>query len=75
MPAYTAAAFLSSPAFLKVAAEDALKLIAEKNGQSYALALEALSLEVPNVVRQLEQLLSVAAEHCAAEANAGRLWG
>jgi hypothetical protein len=74
MTTYTAAAFLSSPAFLAVAAEDALQLIAKTNGQTYALTLEALGQCVPNVVRELERLLGVAAEHCAAEANAGRLW-
>ena len=70
---YTAANFLNSPAFLAVALEDALKLVAKTNGQTYELALTALANEVPNVVREVTKLLGLAAEHCAKEANAGRL--
>jgi hypothetical protein len=69
----TADNFLASPGFLAIAIEDALKLVAKTNGQTYELALSALTQEVPNVVREVAKLVKLAAEHCAKEANAGRL--
>lgn len=72
--AYTAASFLNSSRFVELATEDALKVVAKTNGQPYALALDALTQQVPNVVSQVAKLVSAAAEHCANEANAGRLW-
>lgn len=69
----TADNFLASPGFLAIAIEDALKLVAKTNGQAYELALSALAQEAPNVVREVTKLVKLAAEHCAKEANAGRL--
>lgn len=74
MTKYTAMSFMSSPAFVQIALEDALKLVAKTNGESYALACEAFQLEVPNVVNQVAKLVAKAAQHCAEEANAGRMW-
>lgn len=74
MVTYSADNFLNSPAFLQIATEDAVKLVAKTNAQSYALTLEALAKQVPNVVSQVTKLIASAAEHCAKEANAGRLW-
>lgn len=74
MTTYTAAQFAQSPAFMAIALEDALKLIAKTNGQSYELACQAFALEVPSVVAQAAELIAAACQHCANEANAGRLW-
>lgn len=71
---YTADMFLNSPAFVKIAAEDALKLIAKTNKQSYELTLEALGMGVESVVNKLQELILLAAEHCAKDANQGKLW-
>jgi hypothetical protein len=68
---YTAENFVASPAFVKIAVEDALAVVAKANGQTVELAAQAFALEVPN---QVAKLVAKAAEHCAAEANAGRLW-
>lgn len=35
---YTAMSFMNSPAFVQIALEDALKLVAKTNGQTYELA-------------------------------------
>lgn len=72
---YAAENFLSSPAFLEIATQDAVSVVAKANGQTYSLTLQALVQQVPNVVHQVAVLISRAAEHCAREANAGRLWG
>lgn len=72
---YTAEAFKASPAFLKVAIEDAVKVVAKTNGQTESLTMEALSMGVSNVVEAVCKLVNAAAEHCAKEANAGMLWG
>ncbi|MQU22172.1 hypothetical protein GHO35_13585 [Pseudomonas helleri] len=74
MTTYTADNFLASPRFLEIATEDAVRLVAQTSGQSYALTLQALAQQVPNVVRQVAKLIAAAAEHCAQEASAGRLW-
>lgn len=74
MKTYCADNFLSSPAFLEIAIEDAVKLVAKINKQTDALTLKALAMQVPNVVREVNKLVTFAAEHCAREANAGRLW-
>lgn len=74
MKTYTADMFLNSPAFLKIAATDAVALVAKTNNQTYQLTLEAMGLGVVNVVSQVTKLITAAAEHCAAEANAGRMW-
>jgi hypothetical protein len=71
---YTAAAFLSSPEFLRIATEDAVKLIARKNNQTYETTLIALAARTPSVESQVLELITKAAQHCADEANAGRLW-
>jgi len=64
---------MNSPAFVQIALEDALKLVAKTNGQTYELACEAFKLEVPNVVNQVAKLVAKAAQHCADEANKGGL--
>lgn len=74
MTTYTAENFLSSPRFLEIATQDAVTLVAKNNGQSYVLTLQALAQQVPNVVCQVAKLITAAAEHCAQEASAGRLW-
>ncbi|MNP52258.1 hypothetical protein D3C76_1466370 [compost metagenome] len=74
MTTYTAAQFVQSPAFMAIAMEDALKLVAKTNGQTFELICEAFSLQVPNVVNQVAKLGAAAAQHCADEANAGRMW-
>jgi len=71
---YTAEAFKASPAFLKIAIEDAVKVVAKANGQTEALTMQALSAGVSNVVEAVCKLVNAAAEHCAKEANAGTLW-
>ena len=71
---YTADMFLNSPSFVKIAAEDALKLIAKTNKQSYELTLEALGMGVENVVNKLQELILLAAEQCSKDANQGKLW-
>lgn len=74
MITYTAESFLASSRFLEIATEDAVKLVAKTNGQPYVLTLQALAQQVPNVVRQVAKLITAAAERCAQDANAGRLW-
>ena len=74
MTTYTAMSFMNSPAFVQIALEDALKLVAEVNGQTVELTTEAFGLEVPNVVNQVAKLVAKAAQHCADEANKGQLW-
>lgn len=71
---YTAEHFISSPAFVKIALEDALKLVAKTNGQTYELTCESFAMQVPNVVNEVAKLMVKAAKHCADEANANRLW-
>lgn len=71
---YTAESFMSSPAFVKIALGDALKLVAKTNGQTYELACEAFAKQVPNVVNEVAKLVVKAAKHCADEANQGKLW-
>lgn len=71
---YTAMSFMNSPAFVQIALEDALKLVAKVNNQSVELTTEAFGLEVPNVVNQVAKLVAKAAQHCADEVNAGRMW-
>jgi hypothetical protein len=68
---YTAQNFLNSSRFLEVATEDAVGLVAKANGQTYGLTLRALAQQVPNVVRDVTKLISVAAEHCARPGEAG----
>ena len=74
MTTYTAMSFMNSPAFVQIALEDALKLVAKTNGQTYELACEAFQLEVPNVVNQVAKLVAKAAEECALQANKGDFW-
>lgn len=71
---YTAMSFMKSPAFVQIALEDALKLVAKTNGQTYELACESFKLEVPNVINQVAELVAKAAQHCADEANKGCFW-
>lgn len=71
---YTAMSFMSSPAFVQIALEDALKLVAKTNNQTLELTTEAFGLEVPNVVNQVAKLVAKAAQHCADQANKGELW-
>ena len=71
---YTAMSFMNSPAFVQIALEDALKLVAKTNGQTYELACEAFKLEVPNVVNEVAKLVAKAAEECARQANKGNFW-
>ncbi len=71
---YTAQAFISSPAFVKIALEDALLVVAKVNNQSVELARTAFEMGAPNVVEKVAQLMVKAAQHCADEANAGPLW-
>jgi hypothetical protein len=74
MTTYTAMSFMNSPAFVQIALEDALKLVAKTNGQTYELACEAFGLEVPNVVNQVVKLVAKAAQVYADEANKGNFW-
>lgn len=74
MTTYTAAAFIASPAFMKITLEDAIKQVAKTNGQTVELTAQAFALEVPNVINAVAKLVVFAAQHCADEANAGRLW-
>ena len=74
MTTYTAMSFMNSPAFVQIALEDALKLVAKTNNQTLELTTEAFGLEVPNVVNQVAKLVAKAAQVCADEANAGRMW-
>lgn len=74
MTTYTAMSFMNSPAFVKIALEDALRLVAKTNGQTYDLACKAFELEVPNVVNQVAELVAKAAEECARQANKGNYW-
>lgn len=71
---YTAQAFMSSPAFVKIALEDAVVVIAKANNQSVELARTAFEMGTPNVVEKVAHLMVKAAQHCADEANAGCLW-
>lgn len=74
MTTYTAMSFMNSPAFVQIALEDALKLVAKANGQTYEVACEAFKLEVPNVVNQVAKLVALAAEECAKQVNKGDFW-
>ena len=74
MISYTAMSFMNSPAFVQIALEDALKLVAKTNGQSVELTTEAFGLEVPNVVNQVAKLVAKAAQVCADEVNKGNFW-
>lgn len=74
MTTYTAMSFMNSPAFVQIALEDALKLVAKVNGQTLELATEAFQLEVPNVVNQVAKLVAKAAQVCSDQANTGTLW-
>lgn len=74
MTTYTAAQFAQSPAFMAIAVEDALKLVAKTNGQTFELACEAFEMEVPSVMSEVSKLVAAACQYCAAEANAGRMW-
>lgn len=74
MTTYTAAQFAQSPAFMAIAVEDALKLVAKTNGQTFELACEAFEMEVQSVMSEVSKLVAAACQHCAAEANAGRMW-
>lgn len=74
MTTYTAMSFMNSPAFVQIALEDALKLMAKTNAQTYELACEAFKREVPNVVNQVAKLVAKAAQVCADSANKGELW-
>lgn len=71
---YTAMSFMNSPAFVQIALQDALKLVAKVNNQSVELTCEAFKLEVPNVVNQVAKLVAKAAQVCADSANKGELW-
>lgn len=71
---YTAMSFMNSPAFVQIALEDALKLVAKTNGQTVELTAKAFEMEVPNVVNEVAKLVAMAAEECAKQANAGTLW-
>ena len=51
-----------------------MKVVTKTNGQTKSLTMEALSMGVPNVVEAVCKLVNAAAEHCAKEANAGKLW-
>lgn len=75
MTTYTAEAFLNSPAFISSTVEEAVKTMAKTTGLSIEEVKEAIQTQVPNAVKMLMGLIHKAAEHCAKEANAGRLWG
>lgn len=74
MTTYTAMSFMNSPAFVQIALEDALKLVAKTNGQTVELTTKAFEMEVPNVVNQVAKLVAKAAQVCADSANKGKLW-
>lgn len=71
---YTASAFIASPAFIEIAISDALAVVAKANKQSLESTQKAFDLQVPNVISSVAELVAKAAEHCASEANAGKLW-
>jgi hypothetical protein len=74
MTTYTATQFMSSPAFVKIAFEDAIKLVAKTNNQTVELTQKAFDMEVTTVVVAVAKLMVKAAEVCAQEANQGTLW-
>lgn len=71
---YTAEHFLGSEKFMAIAIEDAIKMVATKNNQTVEATIKAFSMQVPNVIKNVAKLVKAAADHCAEEANAGRLW-
>lgn len=74
MTTYTAAHFINSPAFMAIALEDAVKLVAETNGQTVELTQKAFEMEVSNVLHSVGKLVVAAAVKCADDANKGKLW-
>lgn len=74
LQAYTAEQFVNAPAFMAVAIEDAIALVAKTNGQTIELTTKAFELEVPAVVGKVAKLVAFAAQHCAKEASAGRMF-
>lgn len=71
---YTAANFINSPAFIDSVIPDALALIAKTNAQTLEATKTAFDMQVPNVIDAVAKLVAKSAQHCADEANAGRLW-
>lgn len=68
----TVAAVLSSPKFVVEATLAALEEVARINGQTLELAIEAFTLETPNVVRNVQKLVLAAAEQVAKDLNAAQ---
>ena len=71
---YTPESFIGSPRFIEVATEQAIITVARVNGQTVELTAQALLMGVPNVVKAVAALVAAGAKHCAAKANAGRMF-
>jgi hypothetical protein len=70
---YTAANFLASSKFAEIAMNDAVALLAKKNGQTIEATRKALENGAEVLSAQVAKLVIAAARHCAEEANAGRM--
>ena len=67
---YTAQGIImASSEFRKIAATEALELIAKTNGQTYELTLQAYRQGVPNVVNKVADLVHEAAQALADKLN------
>lgn len=71
---YTPESFAGSPRFIEVATEQAIRTVASANGQTVKLTAQALLMGAPNVVKAVAMLIAAGAQHCAVEANAGRMF-
>lgn len=71
---YQASNFLNSPKFLEIALSDAIDLIAHTNNQTRERTMIAYLMGVENVVSRVDKLVHLSAEHCANEANLGKLF-
>lgn len=67
---YTAANFLASPAFAEIVMDEAIELMAKKNGQTVEATREALSGGAEVLSAQVAKLVLAAARRCADDANA-----
>lgn len=74
MTTYTPTQFINSPAFMTIALEDTIKVIAKTNGQTIELTKKAFEMEVPNVLHSVGKLVVAAAVKCAEDASNGKLW-
>ena len=71
MTNHTAVSIITaSPRFVELATEDALKVIAKTNGQTFAMAKKAFALEVESVVIEVAKLVMLGAQKFADNLNA-----